>query len=813
MTFYSFREIRERGDCRIIAAELHHSPIKDGRCAATWRGGTNQASVAVGEKDFFDHGGPKSGGGVLEFASLAFGGDKQRAQEWCGQRFGCTPKSKTVQALPENSRYEKFLADGYTETARYLYRDIDATNTVRHLKVRLEHPERKKEFVQGVPDTTKPHGARWGIKGVETILYRLPELQHAAWVLLVEGEKSADYMASLGVPVTTTTGGAGHWRDSYTAALFGKHVAIAADNDAVGVQHAETVAAALHGHAASVRVIPPQLPDVPKSGIDDWAQTGFPPKDESDVLDLIARCREWAPPSTGETSADDDYSPERLAEAKQANTIPFSNFVPVAGVKIVRGKEVPEITKEPRCHNDMLRDLQRRFLGFPRMDGGSLFDHDRDSGRIIKIRETPDFISWIDRRSKRPVVWAHGDSFGSKNEFLASVRATARRYEGIAYTPDWPTRTDIYYAHDATPPPCPVHSRFKTFLGFFSPASDADRRLLAAFICAPLWHVPGIPHPSWIIDSQDGAESGKTKVVELVAKLYASEPIRTSQAELGYDIKRLIGRLLSSEGRTGKIVLVDNVTGEFRSPGLSDLITADSISGQAPYGHGEEKRPNNLIYTITANSAQVDSDLAIRSFYIMVRKPKKSAMWLTNAQNFIQKNRLEIISDIIDILSKHTPFSDEPSTRFPEFEQRILQAVCATPEAYAEVAERLSESRAESNTEGQIATAITETITQRLCDLNILSGAPIFIRSEVINSWCGKPIRDIIDFRPKPIQMVRNLAKLRMIQQIDPSVSRWPKNHAKKCYHGVLWSGGKAVPSCMPVVGVDHHGAITVTEE
>ena len=76
-----------------------------------------------------------------------------------------------------------------------------------------------------------------------------------------------------------------------------------------------------------------------------------------------------------------------------------------------------------------------------------------------------------------------------------------------------------------------MHSRFKTFLGFFSPASDADRRLLAAFICAPLWHVPGIPHPSWIIDSQDGAESGKTKVVELVAKLYASEPIRTSQAE------------------------------------------------------------------------------------------------------------------------------------------------------------------------------------------------------------------------------------------------------------------------------------------
>jgi hypothetical protein len=786
MVFYSFDEIRDKADCRIIASDLLHVTIADGRCAATWRGGKNKESVAVNKADWYDHA-KKEGGGPLQLAAIAFSGNIQQAQEWCGNRFGCAPKNKTV-ASPKTheSRFDKLIADGYAEVSRYEYRDL--AGTVRHITVRLEKDGTPgKEFVQGVPS---PDGTiRWGLKGVETFLYRLPEISGSDWVLLCEGEKSANYMASLDLPATTSPMGAGKWQDSYTASLAGKHVAIAADNDAPGREHAEHVANALHGHAASIRVIPPQLPDEPKSGIDDWACSGFPPKEAQDVIDLIQRTRQWQPATSGsEAAGQDTPTAERLADAKQANTEPFRNFVPSETEKTVRGKPVKEITKDPRCQNDMIQDLHRRFLGFPRLDGGCLFDHDRDTGRIVKISKSSDLISWIDRKSKRPVGWARGDSLCTKDEFLSSLFATARRYEGVSYTPDWPPRQDLYYAHDPMPAPCPELSRLRQLISMFSPASDEDRHLITALIASPLWHIPGIPRPSWIIDSQDGAGSGKTVLVELIAQLYASDPIRTNPEEIHHDIQELIKRLLSSDGRTGRIVLIDNVTGEFRAPGLADLITARSISGRAPYGHGEEKRPNNLVYVLTANSAQVDHDIAIRSFYIVLKRPTYASGWLSAAQSYIAANRLAIISDIIHLLSHHDPFQTTTSTRFPEFETSVLQACCRTPEAYADVVARVSRTRAESNTDGLTASAIREVFQQRIRDLGIDSSTPVFIRSEVVNSWAGKPIRDIQEWRPKPIQLVRNLAKLRMIPEIDPSVSRWPRHHHDRLFSGLAWN-------------------------
>ena len=322
----------------------------------------------------------------------------------------------------------------------------------------------------------------------------------------------------------------------------------------------------------------------------------------------------------------------------------------------------------------------------------------------------------------------------------------------------------------------------------FAPATDADRHLLSAFISAPLWYVHGVPRPSWIIDSQDGAGSGKTVLVELVAQLYASDPIRTNPEEIHHDIQELIKRLLSSEGRTGRIVLVDNVSGDFRAPGLADLITARSISGRAPYGHGEEKRPNNIVYVLTANSAQVDSDIAIRSYYIQLKKPPYSSSWLARAQSYISENRLAIIADIIDILAHHDPFPAPAATRFQEFETRVLQAICRTPETYANFISRVQSSRADSNIEEEVAVAIREVFEQRIRDLGIAAGDPVFIRSEVVNSWAGKPIRDIQDYKPKPIQLVRNLAKSRYLHEINPSVSRWPISSNSKRYSGLAWN-------------------------
>ena len=104
------------------------------------------------------------------------------------------------------------------------------------------------------------------------IPYRLPEIlaSPAATVHLVEGEKSADYLASLGLIATTAPGGGSAFplTDDFAVWFDGQSVRAYPDNDATGRKWAERVAQRLP-HAEIV-----WLPDQPeKAGADDWLKT------------------------------------------------------------------------------------------------------------------------------------------------------------------------------------------------------------------------------------------------------------------------------------------------------------------------------------------------------------------------------------------------------------------------------------------------------------------------------------------------------------------------------------------------------------
>lgn len=116
----------------------------------------------------------------------------------------------------------------------------------------------------------------WNVEGARRVLYRLPQLLAAdrqATVFIVEGEKDADRLASLGCVATTNVFGAGKWRDEYNEPLRGRNVVILPDNDEAGRNHAEQVAASLHNVAESVKVV--ELPDLlDKGDVSDWLDAG-----------------------------------------------------------------------------------------------------------------------------------------------------------------------------------------------------------------------------------------------------------------------------------------------------------------------------------------------------------------------------------------------------------------------------------------------------------------------------------------------------------------------------------------------------------
>ena len=136
-----------------------------------------------------------------------------------------------------------------------------------------------KDFKQRQPDGKG--GWIWNLQGVRRVLYRLPELlrglKRGFQVILVEGEKDVDRLAELGFPAAVTCNplGAGKWQEEFSETLRGANVFVIADKDKAGREHAQKVAASLHGKAGRVSVL--ELPDRDTSqtkDVSDWLTAG-----------------------------------------------------------------------------------------------------------------------------------------------------------------------------------------------------------------------------------------------------------------------------------------------------------------------------------------------------------------------------------------------------------------------------------------------------------------------------------------------------------------------------------------------------------
>jgi hypothetical protein len=147
--------------------------------------------------------------------------------------------------------------------AVYLYEHVVDGDVVPWYEVvRLEpgfEAGETKTFRQRLPGAT-----RYGLKGRETILYRLPQVLDAAakgqTVFVVEGEKDVQALEHAGYVATCNPGGAGKWKDAYSKALVGARVAVCIDRDQphpktgrhVGYDHGRQVQDSLLGHGVNV---------------------------------------------------------------------------------------------------------------------------------------------------------------------------------------------------------------------------------------------------------------------------------------------------------------------------------------------------------------------------------------------------------------------------------------------------------------------------------------------------------------------------------------------------------------------------------
>lgn len=172
----------------------------------------------------------------------------------------------------------------------YLYRDI--TGKVIYKRQRVDYDDGDKDvFIY------HPSGSDWksGQGGVELTLYRLPELDKADpgdVVWWVEGEKCCEDLERRGL-VSTTSGNADSWNDSFARFLKDRVVVILPDNDTKGRAHAEAVARGLDGIASHVKVV--HLPGLAeKQDVYDWLRIG---NTVDDLERLAMETPAWQPKS------------------------------------------------------------------------------------------------------------------------------------------------------------------------------------------------------------------------------------------------------------------------------------------------------------------------------------------------------------------------------------------------------------------------------------------------------------------------------------------------------------------------------------
>jgi hypothetical protein len=155
-----------------------------------------------------------------------------------------------------------------------------------------------------------------GVKGVQRVLYRLPEVlaQAAARlpVIVVEGEKDVENLRAINAVATCNVGGAGKWTDEYTASLAGvSEVWIIADKDEPGRKHAAQVAESLARAGIPFRVFEAAR----GKDVSDHLAAGLGPQDLVPVqLEAASVPSQPGAPEAEEYEQDDEPAEDRTAE-------------------------------------------------------------------------------------------------------------------------------------------------------------------------------------------------------------------------------------------------------------------------------------------------------------------------------------------------------------------------------------------------------------------------------------------------------------------------------------------------------------------
>jgi len=218
-----------------------------------------------------------------------------------------------------------------------IYNYLDESRNLLHQTVRYE----PKDFKQRRPNPNNPPDPKklldpnnpadqshwiWSLGDVRRVLYKLPDILDSvnlvrpdyvkSGLYIVEGEKDADRLWSIGIPATTNPMGAGNWQHAYSNFLTDwLKIIVLPDNDEPGKDHAKFVTDSLLLAAIEdVRCL--QLPGLTKDikDISDWLDQGHTKKELLELADQAMAVTLAGQEPTIKFWPTDEYNAKRLIQ-------------------------------------------------------------------------------------------------------------------------------------------------------------------------------------------------------------------------------------------------------------------------------------------------------------------------------------------------------------------------------------------------------------------------------------------------------------------------------------------------------------------
>ncbi|MBS1371228.1 MAG: hypothetical protein HPZ91_14850 [Lentisphaeria bacterium] len=492
-----------------------------------------------------------------------------------------------------------------------------------------------------------------------------------------------------------------------------------------------------------------------RAAVPDFCRKCDPPYDEAEALKTVESVFSYnIPPKRKKTLAKLNYSLEKSVNEE--------------GESSTKVKPLP--------YHQVTGRIQQLLEGKVANINGELVVLPREQSPLQVIRTQADLFGYLGNEYQDNPDWKKGPGFMSREELLSSIHERVQRFSAVEYIPHYPLLPGIYYL---TPElPLPNDGIIDELLDFFTPATPEDRSLILALFMTVLWGgAPGQRAP-FAITSRDGRGVGKSTLAETAAKIIRQTPIQASTKE---NAQKLITRLLSSGASQKRVVMFDNETSgssRISNGEIAALFTLETISGHKLYS-AEASLQNNLVWIMTMNSPDFDSDFASRCVSISLKRPEYASSWKMRLNRFIEEEYLVIISTLLSYLKRETP-SFQSTSRWGSWEAEVLAKVPGID--FPGVAALLQERRKSNDTELDELELIADGLKGYLheCGHNP-DTEKLFIRNTVM----ANIVREATDLKCGKkflLQLAKNLVDKSMLKELSTHRHRdWGL--------GFLWTG------------------------